>query len=64
MGSIGEGVALRVHEAARGADGFGADAEDGGLARGADPEVALVKKEVYARVRLAGWGRAWTRGTF
>ena len=47
-GGVGEGVALRIHECARGADGFRADPEDGGLARGADPEVALIEEEIHA----------------
>ena len=47
-GCVGEGVTLRIHEVARGADGFGADAENGGLTRSADPEVALVEEEIYA----------------
>ena len=47
-GSVGKGVALRVHEFAGGADGFGTDAEDGGLARRANPEMALVEEEIDA----------------
>ncbi len=57
-GGIGEGVALRVHEFAGGANRFGANAEDGGLARGADPEMALVEQEIDAMLfELDGEGR-------
>ena len=38
-----------------GAHDFGADAEDGGLARGADPEMAVLHEEVDA-VLLGGDG--------
>jgi len=47
-GRVGQRVALGIHEGAGGADGFGADAENGGLARCANPEVALVEEEVHA----------------
>jgi hypothetical protein len=43
---VGDGVALAIHEFARRADGFGADAKNGGLARRADPEVPLIEQEV------------------
>src|SRR5208282_5474986 len=57
-GSVGQRVALRIHECAGGADGSGADAEDGGLARGADPEVALIEEEIHAVLfELDGEGR-------
>ena len=45
---VGERVALAIHVVAGGALGFGADAEDGGLARSANPEVTLVEEEVDA----------------
>ena len=45
---VGECVALRVHEIARGANRFGANAQDGRLARRANPQVALVEQEIDA----------------
>src|SRR5260370_28675130 len=45
---IGECVALAVHEFAGGADGFGADAEDGGLARRSNPQMAVVEQKIDA----------------
>src|SRR5271157_5362116 len=57
-GGVGERVALRIHECAGGANSFGADTQNGGLARGANPEMALVEKEVYAVLfELDGEGR-------
>ena len=47
-GRIGERVALRIHVIARGAHRFGADAEDRGLARSANPEMAFVEQEIHA----------------
>ncbi len=47
-GRVGERVALGVHVIARGADGFGADAQDRGLARRANPEMALVEQKIDA----------------
>ena len=45
---------------ARGADGFGTNAENGGLARRADPEMALVEQEVHAVfLELDGKGRGF-----
>ena len=55
---VGERVALAVHEFARGADGFGANAQDGGLAGRANPEVALIEQEIDAVFfELDGKGR-------
>ena len=45
---VGERVALRVHVFARGAHGFGANAQNGGLARRANPEMAPVEQEIDA----------------
>ena len=45
---VGERVALAVHVIAGGALGFGADAQDGGLARRANPEMAMVEQEIDA----------------
>ena len=57
-GRVGERVALAVHVIAGGALGFGADAEDGGLARRANPEVAIVEEEIDAVLfELDGIGR-------
>ncbi len=47
-GRVGEDEAVVVEVVAGGFDDFGADAEDGGLARGADPEVAVLHEEVGA----------------
>ncbi len=55
---VGQRVALRVHEFARGANGFGANAQNRGLARRANPEVAAVEQKIDAvlleldRIRL------------
>ncbi len=60
-GRVRKRVTLAVHELACGADGFGANAEYGGLARRANPEVALIEQEIDAvlfqldRERLALW---------
>ena len=45
---VGERVALRVHEIARGANGFGADAQNRSLARRANPEMAVIEQEIDA----------------
>jgi hypothetical protein len=56
---VGEGVALAVHEFARSADGFGANAQNRGLARRANPEVPLIEQEIDAVLfELDGEGRA------
>ena len=47
-GRIGADEAVGVEVLLRGAHDGGADAEDGGLARGADPEVAMLHEEVGA----------------
>ena len=47
-GRVGENVALRIHEFAGGANGFGADAQDGSLARRANPEMAVIEQEIDA----------------
>ena len=54
-GRIGADEAVGVEVLGGGAHDFGADAEDGGLARGADPEVAMLHEEVDA-VLLEGDG--------
>src|SRR6266567_2849238 len=47
-GCVSERVALAVHEFARGANGFGANAENGRLARRSNPQVALIEQEINA----------------
>ncbi len=54
-GGVGADEAVLVEVFGRGAHDFGADAEDGGLAGGADPEVAVLHEEVDA-VLLGGDG--------
>ncbi len=54
-GRIGADEAVGVEVLGGGAHDGGADAEDGGLARGADPEVAVLHEEVDA-VLLEGDG--------
>src|SRR6202521_4697568 len=57
--SVRQRVALGVHEFAGGADRFGTDAEDGSLARSANPQVAVVEKKIDAMLfKLNGEGRA------
>jgi len=59
-GRVGERVALAVHEFARGADGFSANAENGGLAGRTNPEMALIEQEIDAMLfELDGEGRAF-----
>ncbi len=58
-GRVSERVALAVHEFARGADSFSADAENGRLARRSNPQVALIEQEINAVLfELDGEGRA------
>ena len=45
---VGKDVALAIHVIARGADRFGTDAQDAGLARRANPEMAMVEKKIDA----------------
>src|SRR5439155_19140869 len=45
---VGERVALAVHEFPRGANRFGPNAEDGGLAWRSNPEVALIEQKIDA----------------
>ena len=47
-GWVGADEAVEVEVLGRGAHDGGADAEDGGLARGAEPEVAVLHEEVDA----------------
>src|ERR1041385_8947028 len=47
---IGKDVALRVHEIARGANGFGANTKNGRLAGSTDPEMAVIEKEIHAMI--------------
>jgi hypothetical protein len=47
-GRIGADEAVGVEILGGGAHDFGTDAEDGGLARGADPEMAMLHEEVDA----------------
>ena len=54
-GRVGADEAVGVEILRCGAHDFGADAEDGGLARGADPEMAVLHEEVDA-VLLEGDG--------
>ncbi len=57
-GRVGERVALAVHEFARRADGFGANAKNGGLAGRANPEMALIEQKIDAVFfKLDGKGR-------
>ena len=60
-GWIGADEAVDVEVLGCGAHDGGADAEDGGLARGAEPEVAVLHEEVDAG-SLRGWGRGCLRG--
>ena len=54
-GRVGADEAVGVEVLRCGAHDFGADAQDGGLARGADPEMAVLHEEVDA-VLLEGDG--------
>ena len=45
---VGERVALRIHEIARGANGFRTNPQNGGLARRANPEMPVVEKKIDA----------------
>src|SRR6266851_4595219 len=57
---VGERVALAVHELACGANSFGANAEDGGLAGRSNPKVTLVQQEIDPMLfKLDGKGRAF-----
>ena len=47
-GCIRERVTLAVHEFARGADGFGANSQDGGLAWSTHPQMPPVEKKIHA----------------
>ena len=47
-GRFGQDVALRIHVFVRGANGFGANAQDRGLARRANPEMPVVQQEIDA----------------
>src|SRR6266403_4832765 len=59
-GRVGKRVALAIHEFARGADGLGANAEDGSLAGRSNPQMALIEQEIDAMLfELDGEGRAF-----